>query len=98
MAQAQDRFEDTPDSAQNSPSSCLHGCGPCWYFGGCYRATKSSGPGASLAALPAPRRQPAYKRADSSALLTGGWRAGGGDHGHRQCSAAGKDVGRGAGG
>lgn len=41
--------------------------------------TESSGSGAShCPALPAPRGQLAYKRAGSSVLLTGIWRAGGG--------------------
>lgn len=69
--------EDVPDSAQNSSAPCL-AASPCWYFRGCYRATESFGVGASLCpALPAPRRQLSYKRADSSASLTGGVESGG---------------------
>lgn len=48
--------EDAPDSAQSSSSFCLPGNRPTWYFGGHYRATESSGLGAShCPALPAPR-------------------------------------------
>lgn len=69
--------EDAPDSAQNSSSPCL-AAGLCWYFRGCYGATESSGAGGSLCpALPAIRRQLPYKRADSSAPLTGGVESGG---------------------